>query len=205
MCGAAAGPIFVAAFLITGSLRPDYDQLRHPVSSLALTSAGWTQVANFLVVGTLLTAFAFGVRRAPALAGRTGFKPWLLGACGVGLIGAGLFPGDPVSGYPPGTPDELIYTPPGIAHDAFSMLFFFGLPLACMAFTLWSLRTRRRLLAAYSALTATAFVAFFLLAGMGFSQTDGYTELGGLYQRISITIGLAWTTAIALVLLPEGE
>ena len=38
-CGLAAGPAFVAAFLIEGGVRDGYRPLRHPVSSLALGRA----------------------------------------------------------------------------------------------------------------------------------------------------------------------
>ncbi|TDQ54241.1 DUF998 domain-containing protein [Actinorugispora endophytica] len=201
-CGAAAGPLFVLVFTVSGSLRPGYDQLRHPVSSLALTGTGWVQVANFLVAGALLAAFAVGVRRTPRPAGaRPGIGPWLLGAGGAGLIGAGLFPTDPVSGYPPGTPHALVYTAAGAAHDGASMLFFFGIPAACAAFAVRSARGRRWGFAVYSALSAAVLPAFFLLASAGFSQTEGFVELGGLYQRISVVTGLTWTTVTAALLL----
>jgi Protein of unknown function (DUF998) len=36
VCGVVAGPLFVLVFLIEGAMTPDYDPLRHPVSSLAL-------------------------------------------------------------------------------------------------------------------------------------------------------------------------
>lgn len=68
--GALAGPLFVVVFTIAGTLRPDYEQIRHPVSSLALTGAGWVQIANFLIAGALMLALAVGMRRSALLAGR---------------------------------------------------------------------------------------------------------------------------------------
>lgn len=200
--GAAAGPLFVAVFTIAGALRPDYDPLRHPVSSLALTGAGWAQAANFLLAGGLLVALAAGMRRVP-LGGRTGAAPWAVGAAGVGLAGAGAFPGDPLSGYPPGSPDAIVYTPVGVAHDAFSMLVFIGLPVAGIAFGVRTLRARWWAAAAYSLLSAAAGVVFFLLAGTGFEQDPGFVDLAGLYQRASIVCLLGWTTVAALLLLRE--
>jgi len=44
--GVIAGLRFVVAFLLEGATRPDYDPLRHPVSSLALGPFGWTQTAT---------------------------------------------------------------------------------------------------------------------------------------------------------------
>ncbi len=61
-CGVIAGPLFVVAFLIEGATRADYDPLRHPVSSLAFDDFGWMQVANFIVTGLLMLAFAIGLR-----------------------------------------------------------------------------------------------------------------------------------------------
>ncbi|WP_150242471.1 DUF998 domain-containing protein [Nocardiopsis quinghaiensis] len=205
LCGAVAGPLFVLVFTVAGAVRSDYLPLRHPVSSLALTGAGWTQTANFLVTGALLVAFAVGVRRLLGRSSRAGVKPWPLAVAGAGLTGAGLFPADPVSGYPPGTPDELVYTPVGVLHDAASALFFLGLPLACLAFAPWFARTRRRALAAYSVLSGAVFLGLFILAGIGFSQVPEFVELGGLHQRLSLVVGLAWTTVLALVLLRTDD
>jgi hypothetical protein len=57
-CGQAAGPVFVAAFLLEGGRREGYQPLRHPVSSLALGPRGWIQTASFTVTGTLFLAAA---------------------------------------------------------------------------------------------------------------------------------------------------
>ena len=59
-CGLAAGPAFVTAFLIEGSVRDGYRPLRHPVSSLALGPRGWIQTGNFALTGTLFLAAPLG-------------------------------------------------------------------------------------------------------------------------------------------------
>jgi len=104
-CGVAAGPVFVAAFLLEGARRIDYRPLRHPVSSLALGPGGWTQTANFATAGALYLGFAAGLRRTPCTIGPSTAGPLLIGAAAIGLLGAGAFTTDPVSGYPPSTPD----------------------------------------------------------------------------------------------------
>ncbi|CAL9504129.1 hypothetical protein SUDANB121_03515 [Nocardiopsis dassonvillei] len=200
-CGVAAGPLFLAVSTLAGLLRPDYSLARHPVSSLALTGAGGVQVVNFLLTGALLTAFAVGAHRELARTGRSGPVPWLLGLCGIGLVGAGLFRTDPLSGYPPGTPHELVYTPLGVLHDAASALFFFGLPLACVLYALRALADRRWAVAGYSVLTALVFFACFVWAGAGFQQNPDLVAVAGLYQRASLLVGFAWTTVLALLLL----
>jgi hypothetical protein len=119
VCGVVAGPLFVLVFLIEGAMTPDYDPLRHPVSSLALGPFGWTQTLNFIFVGILTLAFAVGLVRLRGARHKVGGI--LVGLRGVGLIGAGAFVTDPVSGYPPGTPPTPVdTTTPGTLHDLFS-------------------------------------------------------------------------------------
>jgi hypothetical protein len=57
-CGVIGGPLFVATFLVEDATHANYDPLRHPVSSLALSDSGWVQGANFIVTGLLTLAFA---------------------------------------------------------------------------------------------------------------------------------------------------
>ncbi|MBB4934640.1 hypothetical protein F4561_005460 [Lipingzhangella halophila] len=198
-CGMVAGPLFVAVFTVAGAVRPDYDPLRHPVSSLSLTGAGWVQIANFVGSGLLMIAFGAGVWRVLRSAGRPGIKPWLVGGYGVGLVGAGVFVTDPLSGYPPGAPQEIVYTWSGILHDAFSALvFLIGLPLACLAFTGWFWRRRELGWAGYSLLTAVAFVAAFVLASLGFEQDPGLVAVAGFYQRAALVVSSAWFTLLAV-------
>ena len=130
VCGVIAGPLFVLVFLIEGAMTPDYDAARHPVSSLALGRFGWTQTLNFIVVGLLTLAFAVGLVRLPGARQKVGGT--LVGIWGVGLIGAGAFLTDPVSGYPPGTPPTPVEaTTSGTLHDLFSVAAFFALGAAC--------------------------------------------------------------------------
>jgi Protein of unknown function (DUF998) len=206
-CGAIGGPLFVVAFLVEGATRPGYDPLRHPVSSLALGEFGWTQTANFIVTGALLLAFAVGLRRALRPPDGSTWGPLLVGVVALGLIGAGVFVTDPVSGYPPGTPDQLRYTTVGVLHDLFSLPVFVGLPAAMFVFCRWFAKRRSVGWALYSAASGFVFVVFFLLAGRGFSQAEGLVDLGGLFQRVTLVTGWAWITLLAVHLLralPDG-
>ncbi|MFG1818022.1 DUF998 domain-containing protein [Kribbella sp. NPDC049174] len=189
-CGLLAGPVFITAFLIQGAFKGSgYDALRHPVSSLALGANGWIQVANFLVCGALTVAFAVGLWRSGIRAGAV-----LIGVWGVGLIGAGLFVTDPVSGFPVGTPAIIDYTTVGALHDGFSLPGFLALAAAQVVLS----RGRGWKWLTYSLLSATAFMVCFLLAGSGFSQTASLVDVAGLFQRLTVTIGWAWMFALAL-------
>ena len=174
-----------------------YRPLRHPVSSLALGQRGWIQAGNFALAGTLVLAGAAGLARAgdPA-ASRT--APALIGAAGAGLIGSAVFTTDPVSGYPPGTPDAL--TRPartGIARNLAAVPVFAGLPAAALASSWRSWRAGQHRLGIYSAGTAVTMPTTMALAGAGFAQSPRLNGLGGLFQRASIITGFAWLTALS--------
>jgi hypothetical protein len=196
-CGVAAGPVFVAVSLLEGSVRDGYRPLRHPVSSLALGPRGWIQAGNFVVAGTLFLAGAVGLARAGGPAtGRA--VPALIGAAGAGLISAAVFTTDPVSGYPPGTPDVLTRpTRTGIAHNLAAVPVFAGLPAAALVSGWRSWQAGQHRFSVYSAGTAVTMLLTTALAGAGFGQSPRLINLGGLFQRASIITGFAWLTALS--------
>jgi hypothetical protein len=197
-CGLAAGPVFVTAFLIQGATREGYRPSRHPVSSLALGPRGWVQAANFAVTGMLVLAGTAGLWRArdPALGTRAGQV--LIGAAGAGIIGAAVFATDPVSGYPPGTPDALSApSRTGTVHNFAAVPVFFGLPAAAFICAWQSARIRQRGFGLYSAATATTMLATAALAGAGFNQSPRLVDRAGSFQRASIVAGFGWLTALS--------
>jgi hypothetical protein len=200
-CGLAAGPLFIAATLVQGALRPGYDPVRHPISSLAIGDPGWVQALNFIATGTLTALFAAGVRRSLHPGRGALWGPVLLACWGAGLIGAGVFESDPVSGFPAGTPalpDEA--TPRGILHDACSLAGFACLLAACLVLAARFGRTRRGW-AAYSLATAVAFGIAMQLASLAFGQVPGLVEAGGLLQRAALLAGFGWMSALAVHLM----
>jgi len=197
-CGVAAGPVFVAAFLVEGAVRDGYRPLRHPVSSLALGSRGWVQAANFAVTGTLFLAAAAGLSRSGDRAIGDQAGPALIGAAGAGLIAAGVFPTDPVSGYPPGTPDApRAPSRTGTAHNLASVPVFVGLPAAALCYSWRSFRAGQSGFGRYSAGTAITMLAATALAAAGFGQAPRLAGLGGLSQRASIVTGFTWLTVLS--------
>jgi hypothetical membrane protein len=207
-CGVIGPLLFICTFLIEGlvsAVRPaGYSPVRHPVSTFAIGEFGWIQTANFVVTGALLFAFAVGLR--PALRRHDGriWAPVVFGVIAVGLIGAGLFTADPMSGYPPGTPalpEGAARTTHGTAHDAFSALFFLGLPVACVMTGYRFARSGHRLWASYSIATAVVFLTGFSLTAIGFAQNPTFVSIGGLLQRFTLVTGLVWISALAVYLL----
>jgi hypothetical protein len=203
-CGAIAGPLFVAATLLEGATRAGYSQLRHPVSSLALGPLGWTQVANFIVTGLLTTAFAVGMRRALRPGKGSVRGPLLVGIWGVQLVLAGIFVTDPVSGYPPGTPAQVV-TPTlhGAVHDLVAVPGFAALAAAFFVLTRRFAALGRRGWVVYSVLSGLVFLAAFFLAGAGFGQAQTLVEFGGLFQRVAVFTGWTWLTLLAVHLLRD--
>jgi hypothetical membrane protein len=200
LCGALAGPLFIATFTAHGATVPGYDSRRHPVSSLALGPRGWIQTANFLGAGTLYSALALGLWRSVPPSSHSRLGPALIGAAAAGLLGAGMFTTDPVSGYPAGTPDAL----PGYSgtaaalHDLLSVPTFLGLPAAAAVYSRHFARQGERRWALYSGSTAATMLTAFVLASAAFSQRSALVTNGGAFQRAAVTIGFAWLTALAL-------
>ena len=106
---AAAPPIFLAVSVLAGLARPGYDVVEQTVSDLAVGTHGWIQVANFVLLGVGMVAFAItrGVRRGAPFA--------LAGAC---LIATAFFPTDL-----PGAPE----TPDGVMHNMLALVLFLAL------------------------------------------------------------------------------
>jgi Protein of unknown function (DUF998) len=196
-CGVAAGPVFVAVFLLEGAVRDSYRPLRHPVSSLALGPRGRIQTANFAIAGTLFLAGAAGLARAGDRVASSRAAPALVGAAGAGLIGSAVFTTDPVSGYPPGTPDALAQpSRAGTAHNLAAVPVFVGLPAAALACGWRCWRAGQHRFGLYSAGTAVTMLTTMALAGAGFGQSPRLVNLAGLLQRASIIAGFSWLTTL---------
>jgi hypothetical membrane protein len=200
LSGLVVGPLFVLTFLVQQAVRPGYEPLRHPVSSLELGPFGWVQILNFLVAGVLTLTFAVGLRRSLRPGPGAFAAPLLIGVWGVGLLGAGAFITDPVSGYPVGTPTQLdAPTWHGLLHDlAFSLPGFFSLAAAMFVLGYAFVRRRAYGWATYSALSGIAFLALFLLASAGFDQDARWMPTAGLWQRLTVSVGWLWLAMLAL-------
>lgn len=205
-CGLAAGPVFVTVFLVEGAFRDGYRPLRHPVSSLALGPRGWIQSGNFAVAGTLFMAGAAGLARAEDRAANWPAVPVLIGAAAAGLIAAAVFTTDPVSGYPPGTPDALTHpSRTGTAHNLAAVPVFLGLPIAAFASAWQSWRAGAHRFGLYSAGTALTMLGTMGLAGAGFGQSPRLVNVGGLFQRASVISGFTWLTVLSARALRRGS
>ncbi|MFC7616578.1 DUF998 domain-containing protein [Actinokineospora soli] len=178
--------MFVVAGFTHAFLRPGFDMARHPISMLALGGAGWVQTLAFLLTGALVLAWAAGVRgRLPSR-----WLPRALGALGVGLVAAGVFPADPAFGFPEGAPagaPESISTT-GALHAAAFGVAMLGWITAAVLFTRYFATTGRRGWAVLSGIAVAVLIA--PLAVMGTTPV--------LYASSALT--WTWMTAVAVVL-----
>ena len=196
-CGAVAGPLFLVVAFLLGAQRSGYDATRMPISLLAVGRDGWTQIANFVVCGVLVVAFAVGLHLA--LEGRGArWGPMLFGLIGIGLIGAGPFATDPGLGYPPAGQAEPGPTFHGHLHDVFSAFVFAGFPAAAFVMASyfaahgdhrWALRTR---------VCAWVLAAGSVLVLVAFNEEGALGDVGGVIQRCWVTIAFAWLAAVSV-------
>lgn len=198
-CGLLAGPLFTLVYLVEGATRDGYSARRHPVSSLALGKGGWMQIANFLTSGGLLIAHGIGLQCFDG----SKWLPRLVSAIGVGLVGAGVFACDPLSGYPPGTAARPSKPSIGGAlHQLFSTPVFLGLPTACIVGA--CTKGGGHVWQAYSIASSVAFVSMFAASSAGFAQSARFVAVGGLFQRVALSIGFGWLSIHAAHLLHRG-
>jgi hypothetical protein len=203
--GVLAGPLFVAVFLIEGATRFGYNPIRMPVSLLSTGDDGWTQVANFIVDGLLLLAFAVGLHRALGRRGTPAtLGPVLLALVALGIVGAGLFSTDPGAGYPWGVPPPDEPSTHSVVHDAVSLLVFTVLPLASFVVARGFSRWGDRRWAIYSAVTGCALALGSVLLLIGSNGAGPWRE-AGLIQRLWIVIGWGWIMFLALHMLTDRD
>jgi hypothetical protein len=199
--GALAGPVFVGTYTVTGRRLSGYDRRRDPVSALARTEVGWIQTLNFLVTGSLTLAGSVGIRRAlPAGIGKRSI-PTLVGAVGVGLLGAGVFATDLAE-----ETARVGLSRRGALHVASAVPFFVGLPTACVISAYRFAAEGRGVLAAVSMNGGVVSMAAATLAGAGFAGKQPWEARAGTYQRIAIAAGFGWLSLfLGMLLAADGE
>jgi hypothetical membrane protein len=180
-CGAVGATLFVVVFLVDGVVHTGYDPARRTVSELAIGPGGWVQIANFIVTGALMLAFAAGLRRALRPGPAATWAPVLIAAYGTGLILSGVFVTDPTH--------SGVQTVHGTIHTLVAVVVFGSLTAAC--FVLARRFTERRW-AWYSRVTGVVLPVFFVAMG------GGPAAVSGVLQRIAIVVGWTWVAAVSL-------
>ena len=183
-----AAPLWILTVLIQMVIRPGFDLRRHAISVLSNGDLGWLQVTNFIVAGILMVAAAFGARRALHPGGGGAWGPRLLGAVGIGLIGAGIFSADPMNGFPPGTASSTGQISwHGGLHFLFASIAFVSLIiLSTTVFARWYSARHETAWMIYS----IAVAVYFLVAWVALIVTA--TSNGAVSVAFALAVVLTW-------------
>lgn len=191
---AAAGPVYVVLAAAQVATRDGFDIRRHAVSLLSNGSLGWIQIANFVLVGSLVVAGAIGLGRASTGGLGSVWIPRLLFGYGIGLVASGVFVADPADGFPPGTaagvPDDISLS--GILHLAWGGIAFALLIAACIAVARRASRAGEGGWSRFS-----WFTGLFFLVAFGLVASGGDVPFANELLTVAIVLSWIWTTLLA--------
>lgn len=129
--GVVAGGFYLIVGLANALTREGFEIGRHPLSLLMLGERGWMQRTNLILTGLMVIAAANGFSRALRRLGRGRGSAALLGIFGLGLIGSGIFPPDPMAGFPSDTLESEA-TLSGLLHLGFGAVGFLALAVTAL-------------------------------------------------------------------------
>ena len=127
---------------------------------------------------------------------------WFLAGYGLAMIGAAIFPADPVDGFPPGTPQGMptSISTTGLMHFAAGGLGFLCLALSGFA-AAWTLRRGAEA-------SAPSLALFSLLSGLtvvlGFFSPVVFPS-GILGIWIAVVVGWIWLAVMSIGLMRRGS
>lgn len=186
--GVIAGPFFFIVGILLGLTRPGFDLAEHQLSLLLLGEGGWMQLANFLLSGLMVVLATIGLRSRARETGRGTAPAVLIGVFGLGIIGSGLFPPDPLAGFPPGAESEGSVG--GILHLVFGMVQFVALGIAAFIAARFDAKQGARRWFIYGLVTGIAILLGFIVSA-AFSQVF----LGLALLWLTVAICFAWIAA----------
>jgi hypothetical protein len=188
--GVIAGPIYIVTSLVQAATREGFDLTRHAWSQLALGGPGWIQTTNLIVSGLMFIAFAVGLRRALVEGPAATWSPPLIGVFGLSMVVSGIFPVDPVLGFPVGAPEATVPSTSGLVHLAAGAVGFTAVAvgvfvlarrLAAEGFDRWAWACR---------IVAPLFLASFVALAAGLAGAPvlvvGILAIMGLISALSV-------------------
>lgn len=196
--GIVAAILFPLAVAVQAPLREGFDLAVHPLSMLSLGDAGWIQITNFIVTGLLFLAFAVGLRRVLKSGQGGRWSPRLFGFYGLVVVAAGIFPVDPMLGFPPGTPEGLPETLSwhAIVHNLTFVFAFLGLIIAIFVIARRFVTAKEWGFATFCIATGLATPALIVVSQMR-PDVAGYILFG---MNVLVNV---WIVLLALRLLAE--
>ncbi|HWR13371.1 MAG TPA: DUF998 domain-containing protein [Terriglobales bacterium] len=199
-CGFLAGPLYIAVTAIQAVTREGFDPRIHRYNLLTTGDLGWIHQANYIIAGVLMVLFAVGVRRMLPrdLGGLWGSRLFVL--YGIAYISSGVFPADPVIGFPPGTLSHTT-TWHGLLQMASRSLSSIALVAASLVIARWFAAHGLRKWVWFSWVAVPISLAAFALVAIAGADTST-KNLAFLVPGIAMWV---WVTAIAFHLYRRTE
>jgi hypothetical protein len=192
--GVVVGPLYLLVGLSQALTRDGFDLGSQQLSLLMLGDQGWVQQTNLLAAGVMALVAAGGMRRVLGAERAGRLVAALVAIFGLGMIGSGLFPPDPVNGFPPASEGGPV-SGSGISHLAFGAVQFATLATACFVAAHVSDRSghaiHRRVSTASGIVILTGFIG-----GAGLSQMT----IGVVLLWIAVLAGFTWLALVSVVL-----
>jgi hypothetical membrane protein len=185
--GIVAPILFVLLVIVASLLRPDYSQFHNFVSDLGVGPHAIIQNANFVVFGLLSIGFAIGLRSGLPAPGKRALKAcvWLVIIFGFGILFAGVFPENYLSGGPHTTASAIAF----LSIIAAQLLIWRGLRSEDNA--VWG-RYRT-----YSLISGSLSVILLVLLQVAISTSGTYQ---GVAQRAFLAVPWIWIEVTGLKL-----
>ncbi len=184
--GVIAGPVYLAVGVTLALTRTGFDFASHPLSVLMLGDLGWIQRVNLILAGAMAIAAALGFARALTGTRAARWVGGLLATYGAALVASGIFPPDPMEGFPPGTSagDPSVS---GVLHLAAGGVGFLALAGAAVAVGAWFASRATPRVALVSRVAAVV-----ILVGFMGGAALATNVIGILLLWLAVVAGWAW-------------
>lgn len=190
--GVLAGALYLVAGTVLAVNREGFDLARHPLSLLMLGEGGWMQRANLILAGSMTIAAGLGFSRAMRGAEVGGRTPLLIAVYGACVVASGIFPPDPMEGFPPGSAGGEASLS-GIAHLAFGAVGFVSLAVATFAMARWCADRAEGSWATYSRGSGAVIIVGFVAGAALATMTVGVVALW-----VAVVTGWVWLAAVSI-------
>jgi len=192
-CGISAPFLMLALWAVASLLRPGYDQLTQYGSELAARQNSIIMNANFVITGSLIIVFSFGLFTNIHAGKRPAIGSILLGVFGIGEVVTAAFPCDP--GCSLLSSQSLSQS----IHNVIAVIAFGSIALAPLLISLGLRRDARwERYQSYSRATGLASVGLFLLFSVAILSSFQYV---GFLQRVFLAVPFLWIEILSIHLL----
>lgn len=190
--GVVVGAFYLVIGLAQAFVRDGFDLARHQLSLLMLGDFGWVQTVNLILSGLMVLAAAVGFARAMRGTSAAGWAAALLGVFGACLIASGIFPPDPMAGFPDAA-TSTDATVSGVLHLAFGAVGFVCLAAAAFVVGGWFDRRQAPAFARTSRIGGAVVVVGFIGGAVLSTQVVGVLSLW-----VAVVAGFAWLAAASV-------